>query len=731
MGRPIVLLDLDETLVLTHEIAPLRLHARRKEAPWDAVYAAFDRTTLPPGTHEFVRWLEQEATVGVVTSAHRVYAERLLRAHGLPLPVVVAYHDTERHKPDPQPLERALELLHREARDAVYIGDDDDDATATLNAGVIPLQMGWDADVECKPTPGIYRSWATMRQALQRLWDAGRRPTPDTNLIRVRPDDYDEENLSVDWHDRWYTPNAHATLTYRPLARSDGEASEATRIVLDFKGGHRRAVEYAAAFLAFAVERHEAYLRDIRQVRYVAPIPGHAVASGYSPVADVARLLADRFPWLSLEGHIERVHEVPKSSTASVRPTAAMHASSMRWQGPRLTSDDGVLLVDDVLTRGATFAGAQATVIAATACRSIVGMFLARTYSSSPSLEPIPWAGNIAGPERDADVEDIVALAVPRLGYSESAVRHAVGAVEGGASVGDFSAVRDHEESATDLHLAVGAIVAAIGRPVPPFIVTHILRGSTGPTIQAIIAACDPPHVGLLAGSAYADVHRQVLPVWGRATAALRLLKPGDVPNGRAALGGMPSNHGRRWDAAAEDDGRTSWEAGETVASIAARLGRTPESVAWRLTKFGIVASRDVPPASRSDRTDQSHRGRASAAAPAAVAPVTVAATRADGPRVSYGSWRVMAQGVGLPLGATVHLLGETNSLVVVASSWSFRFEADYVADASQGEIILRSKQGSLSLRPLDGQNPADVVCKLNGGLLSRISAGASPDRPG
>jgi HAD superfamily hydrolase (TIGR01549 family) len=716
LGRPIVLLDLDNTLVLTDEIASLRFQARHNEASWGAVYAAFDRTTLPPGTHELVRWLEREATVGVVTSAHRGYAERLLRAHGLSLPVVVAYHDTERHKPDPQPLERALELLNGEARHAVYVGDTDEDAVATLNAGLIPLQMGWDAEVECEPTPGIYRSWAPMRHALQRLWDSGGRTTPDTNLIRVRPDDYDEQDLAVDWRDRWYTPNAYATLIYHPLARSGGEASEATKIVLDLKHGQRRAVEYAAAFLAFAVERHEAYLRDIRHVRYVVPIPGHAVASGYSPFVDVARYLADRFPWLSREGHIERVHDVPKSSTASVRPTAAMHASSMCWQGPRLTRDDGVLLVDDVLTRGATFAGAQAIVIAATACRSIVGMFLARTYSSSPSLEPIPWAGDFADPERDAAVEDVVALAAPGLDDAGSAVRPAVEAVGGETPAPDRSAVPDRAESAIDLHDAVAAIVAAIGRPVAPFIVTHILRGSSGPKTQAIIAACAPPHVGLVAGSSYADVHRQVLPFWKQATAALRPTEPRTVHTGQPARERMPSNFGRCWDAAAVDDARTSWEGGETIASIATRLGRTPESVAWRLTKFGIVASRDAPPSSREDR---------------AAAPKAVAATRAGGPRVSYGSWRVLAQGVGVPLGATVHLLAETNSLVVVARSWSVRFEADSVLDTSQGEITLRSKQGSLSLQALDGQDPADVARKLNGGLWPRLGAGASPDHPG
>lgn len=399
MGRPIVLLDLDDTLVLTREIESIRHQARRREASWDAVYAAFDRTTLPPGTHDLVRWLKQEATVGVVTSAQRVYAERLLRTHGLDLPVVVAYHDTPLHKPDPQPLQRALELLNGKPADAVHIGDGDADATAALNAGIIPLQMGWYTDPDWsfdrEPVPGTFRSWVTIRQALELLWAAGERRIPDTDLIRFRPEDYDEEDLSSEWDDRWSSPSTHSTLVYTPVTTSAGDASEATRIVLDFKHGRPRSVEYAAALLTYAVQRNETYLRDIRRIRYVVPIPGHSPASGHSAVVDVARTLAERFDWLTLDGTIERVHGVPKSSTATTRPTAAIHAASMRWRGPRLAADDGVLLADDVLTRGATFAGAHATVSNATDCASVVGMFLARTFSRTPSLEPIPSVAEI------------------------------------------------------------------------------------------------------------------------------------------------------------------------------------------------------------------------------------------------------------------------------------------------------------------------------------------------
>jgi beta-phosphoglucomutase-like phosphatase (HAD superfamily) len=67
-----VLFDLDETLVLTSAIEPLR----RK--PWARAYAAFHRTRLPNGTLEFVEAISNKTLVGVVTKAPRQYAEKLL-----------------------------------------------------------------------------------------------------------------------------------------------------------------------------------------------------------------------------------------------------------------------------------------------------------------------------------------------------------------------------------------------------------------------------------------------------------------------------------------------------------------------------------------------------------------------------------------------------------------------------------------------------------------------------
>jgi HAD superfamily hydrolase (TIGR01549 family) len=49
---------------------------------------------------------------------------------------IISNRDTERHKPHPEPLEKALELLGGTKEKAIMIGDSDKDLGAGLNAGI-------------------------------------------------------------------------------------------------------------------------------------------------------------------------------------------------------------------------------------------------------------------------------------------------------------------------------------------------------------------------------------------------------------------------------------------------------------------------------------------------------------------------------------------------------------------------------------------------------------------
>jgi len=57
--------------------------------------------------------------------------------------VVIAYEDTERHKPDPDPVLAAVDRLQAEPSSAAYVGDSPFDIRAAKAAGVFAVGVGW------------------------------------------------------------------------------------------------------------------------------------------------------------------------------------------------------------------------------------------------------------------------------------------------------------------------------------------------------------------------------------------------------------------------------------------------------------------------------------------------------------------------------------------------------------------------------------------------------------
>jgi len=162
-----VLFDLDNTLVLTDAIETLR----RK--PWSRCYAAFGLTTLPSGTLEFIERLRSLATLGVVTMAPRLYAEKLLAHHNLPIRVLVGYHDVVRRKPHPDPIVKAAALLQTPTSKCVYVGDDPNDIVSAASAGAVPVGLSWDGSLlttkEAKIAAGVCGDWNAVMSVLRKF----------------------------------------------------------------------------------------------------------------------------------------------------------------------------------------------------------------------------------------------------------------------------------------------------------------------------------------------------------------------------------------------------------------------------------------------------------------------------------------------------------------------------------------------------------------------------------
>ncbi len=98
------------------------------------------------GMEDVLATLKQEGrTLGIVT-AKRGQTVALAFEHVAIehlFDVVVGSDDTERHKPDPDPILHALELLGAPADQAVYVGDSPFDIRAAKAAGVHAVAVTW------------------------------------------------------------------------------------------------------------------------------------------------------------------------------------------------------------------------------------------------------------------------------------------------------------------------------------------------------------------------------------------------------------------------------------------------------------------------------------------------------------------------------------------------------------------------------------------------------------
>jgi pyrophosphatase PpaX len=92
-----------------------------------------------------VRLRDEGRRIGVVTAKRKSTVQRVFEGAGIAgyFDVVVGSDDTERHKPDPEPVLRALELLDVRPADAAYVGDSPFDMAAAKSAGVFAVAVGW------------------------------------------------------------------------------------------------------------------------------------------------------------------------------------------------------------------------------------------------------------------------------------------------------------------------------------------------------------------------------------------------------------------------------------------------------------------------------------------------------------------------------------------------------------------------------------------------------------
>ena len=89
---------------------------------------------------------ERGHRLGIVTAKRRVTAE--LAFQRFPVlreltELLIGADDTERHKPDPEPLLEALSRLGARPGEAAYVGDSPFDVRAAKAGGLLAVAVGW------------------------------------------------------------------------------------------------------------------------------------------------------------------------------------------------------------------------------------------------------------------------------------------------------------------------------------------------------------------------------------------------------------------------------------------------------------------------------------------------------------------------------------------------------------------------------------------------------------
>jgi pyrophosphatase PpaX len=148
-----------EWRVAEHELEPV---VARYRAHQDAHLERM--TSLFPGALEVLQWARTAGVpTGVVTSKGRGMTTRSLRHVGLAdaFDVIVTADDTPRHKPDPLPVQHALQQLGVPPRRALFVGDSTHDMHAGRRAGTYTGAALWGPFSRAALEPTTPTHWLT------------------------------------------------------------------------------------------------------------------------------------------------------------------------------------------------------------------------------------------------------------------------------------------------------------------------------------------------------------------------------------------------------------------------------------------------------------------------------------------------------------------------------------------------------------------------------------------
>jgi hypothetical protein len=190
--------------------------------------------------------------------------------------------------------------------------------------------------------------------------------------------DGDEEAIRKSLQCHWEGDDL-CILPYPP--KRSGRNNGVTEFILDFKAGNPQAVTLGTALLVEAVE---SFARAFQEAKcgYILAAPPHGVGKAHASSEAACKSMADALRVRHLFGALKRTEFVQKAAFAppGERPGYFDHLRTIQYDGPDLKlQGKGVILFDDVLTRGDTSMACAKIITDATDCSKVLGVFLGRT----------------------------------------------------------------------------------------------------------------------------------------------------------------------------------------------------------------------------------------------------------------------------------------------------------------------------------------------------------------
>ena len=135
--------EIKETIHLPSQISFRVLYPDRDPAKFDSVFLHLIRTKFKPMIKEVPKskmtlevLREKGIKIGIVTTKDRESAEETIRLFQFPYDLLLTAEDTERTRPDPEPLLEAIKLLKSTAAQTFYCGDTPPDIIQGRRASV-------------------------------------------------------------------------------------------------------------------------------------------------------------------------------------------------------------------------------------------------------------------------------------------------------------------------------------------------------------------------------------------------------------------------------------------------------------------------------------------------------------------------------------------------------------------------------------------------------------------